>query len=132
MTELKELVERYCTMKAEMDKYKKQVDADNEEIKSIMSKINLKEYETSGFIAKYSVSVSENFDEEKLIQVLTSQLYEGKSAYDLGIIKHKEYVDMEALENAIYNGKLNAAMLSDCKTRKETARLTISKVKEKK
>lgn len=127
---LEELVERYGKLKSEMDSYKSQVDADNKEIKKIMSETGKSVCNAGGYTAKYSISVSEDFDEAKLIKALTSKLYDGKSAYDLGIIKHKEYVDMEALEDAIYNGKLNAAELANCKTRKETARLTISKKKE--
>lgn len=128
-TKLEELVERYGNLKGEMDSYKKQVDSDNKEIKSIMSTTGVNEISAGGYVAKYSVAISESFDEEKLIKGLTSKLYDGKSAYDLGIIKHKEYVDMTALEDAIYNGKINAAELADCKVRKETPRLTITKEK---
>lgn len=128
---LEELVERYGNLKSEMDSYKSQVDADNKEIKKIMSETGKSVCTAGGYTAKYSISVSEDFDEAKLIKELTSKLYEGKSAYDLGIIKHKEYVDMEVLEDAIYNGIIPASKLQSCKTRKETPRLTITKIKEK-
>lgn len=137
MTHLEELIERYGTLKNEMDGYKKQVDADNKAIKTIMESENLSECSYGGYTAKYSVSVSESFDEEKLIAKLRSMTYKDDSCTgpvsveSLGIIKMQPYVDMEVLENAIYKGLLNAADLADCKVRKETPRLTISKAKKK-
>lgn len=134
---LSQLVERYGNLKAEMDGYKKQVDADNAEIKKIMSSSGIDKFTAGGFTAKYSVAVSENFDEDKLIAKLEKLTYRHPDTAaavavgsGLGVIKMKPYVDMEALENAIYNGYVNAADLADCKVRKETPRLTISKEKK--
>lgn len=126
MDSLDVLVERYGNLKTEMDSYKKQVDADNADIKTTLVKMGLNEYSAGGYTVKYSVAVSEGFDEEKLL----AKIDEMKLPEELGIIKMKPYVDMTALENAIYNGKLNAAELSSCKTKKETPRLTIKKNKE--
>lgn len=135
---LQELVARYGNLKGEMDSYKKQVEADNKAIKSRMAELCITEYESGGYVAKYSVSVSDDFDEGKLLDKLSSITYKDESGANvlvgtgLGIIKLKPYVDMSALEDAIYNGKINAAELASCRVRKETPRLTISKVKEKK
>ena len=130
MPSLKELVKSYGEMKQIVDGYKKPIEEANKEIKSIMSSKNLSEFESGGFKAKYSVSVSEGFDESKLIKVIKDTL----APEDLKlkeIIKTKEYVDMEILEDAIYNGIIPAAKLQSCKTRTETPRLTIKKIKEK-
>lgn len=126
---LDELVTRYANLKSEMDSYKKQVDEDNKSIKELMSSNNLKEHTAGGYTAKYSVIVSESFDEDKLLNKLVQNLSEENYKK---VVKTKEYVDMDALENAIYNGKINPVDLADCRIKKETTRLTISKVKEKK
>lgn len=122
---LQTLIERYGNNKTEMDSYKKQVEEDNKAIKEIMTSTNIREAVGGKFVAKLSESVSESFDEERLLATL----------HVLGVtdcIKTKEYVDMSILEDLIYNGKVNAAELASCKITKVTPRLTISKVKEKK
>lgn len=135
MENLTQLIERYGTLKGEMDSYKKQVDADNKAIKEIMAENNLTEASGGGYIAKYSESVSNNFDEAKLLEKLENMTYKDAncsgpvSVKSLGVIKMKPYVDMEALENAIYNGQISAVDLADCRIVVKTPRLTIKKEK---
>lgn len=131
MSNLNELVARYGKTNADMRVLKKSADEDNKEIKRIMSLNGLPEYEAGGYKAKYSVSKSESFDAEKLVKKLKECTFDGKSAHEAGLIDYVPVVNMEVLEDFIYNGKINAASLSDCKVTKETARLTISKVKSK-
>lgn len=120
---LDSIVERYGNLKGEMDSYKKQVDADNKEIKSLMSSLGLKEFKSDNYTAKYTIAVSENFDEDRLVTKLQNLGIEG-------LVVMKPVVDMTALENAIYNGKVDAADLADCKVRKETPKLNIYKNKK--
>lgn len=123
--DLGELVERYYNLKSEMDSYKKQVDTDNLEIKKIMSSANLNDFGVNDLVAHYKVITTENFDEVKLLKLLKQ----------LGItrcIKTKEYVDMDVLEDCIYNGELDAVELQDCKIVKTQERLIVSKKKEAK
>lgn len=122
MESLQALVKRYGTFKEEADKFKKQIDADNKEIKNIMSAKGLETCEAGGYEATYKVIVSEDFDETKLIKRLENYNVEG-------LIKMKPYVDMQILENAIYSGEIKPTDLADCKTREETPRLTIKKAK---
>ena len=75
MEELKTLVERYGNLKKEMDSYKKQVDSDNKAIKEVMSETGITEFTAGGFVAKYSVAVSESFDEDKLLAKLEKMTY---------------------------------------------------------
>ena len=117
------LVERYGNLKGEMDSYKKQVDADNKDIKNLMSSLGLKEFKSENYRAAYTVAVSESFDEDKLVAKLQNLGIEG-------LVVMKPTVDMTALENAIYNGKVDAADLADCKIRKETPKLNIYKNKK--
>lgn len=135
MEELKTLVERYGNLKKEMDSYKKQVDADNKAIKEVMSETGITEFTAGGFVAKYSVAVSESFDEDKLLAKIEKMTFTSANGSEvavgsgLGVIKMKPTIDMEALENAIYNGYVNAADLADCKVVKETPKLTIKEAK---
>ena len=121
---LQELIPRYQLNKSEMDSYKKIVDKDNKEIKSIMLGAGFREFVVDDIKATCSVSEREDFIEEALIAKL-------KKMKVPGIVKKKEYVDMDALENAIYNGKIDAATLADCQTKKEVVTLRVTKLKRK-
>lgn len=133
MSSLNELVAKYGEMKSIVDSYKKPIDEANKEIKSIMCETGITECEAGGFKAKYSVSKSEDFNMEKLVEKIKSiKINNEQLASDIpGLIEYIPRVNMDVLEDAIYNGKICAADLMDCKVVKETARLTISKVKEK-
>lgn len=121
---LSDLLPVYEANKSEMDSYKKLVDRDNKEIKSIMLGAEMGEFVVDDIKASCSVSVREDFVEEALIAKL-------KEMKIRGVVKKKEYVDMDALENAIYNGKINAAALADCQTKKEVVTLRVTKLKRK-
>lgn len=121
---LKNLIPVYQENKVQMDAYKKVADRYNKEIKSVMKDADIKEFEVGDLRAVYSVSKRENFIEEALIEKI-------KALKIRGVVKKKEYVDMDALENAIYNGKVDAATLADCKETKEVITLRISKAKGK-
>lgn len=120
---LSQLLPVYEANKSEMDSYKKLVDKDNKEIKAIMLGAELGEFIVDDIKASCSVSEREDFIEEALIAKL-------KEMKIRGIVKKKEYVDMDALENAIYSGKIDAALLADCQTKKEVVTLRVSKVKK--
>jgi hypothetical protein len=122
---LEQLIPHYQLNKSEMDSYKKIVDKDNKEIKEIMLSSQLSEFIVGDIKATCSVSVREDFIEEALIEKLKEMKIDG-------VIKMKEYVDMDALENAIYNGELNAAELASCQTKKEVVTLRVTKIKEEK
>ena len=120
---LTELLPIYYTQKSEMDSIKKVVDEENTEIKALMRESNLSEFVAGDIKATCSVSERQDFIEEALIAKL-------KEMKVPGIVKKKEYVDMDALENAIYNGKIDAAALADCQTKKEVVTLRVSKIKK--
>lgn len=123
--ELDELVNLFGETKSEADKYKKEAETYNSDIKKIMSETELSEFSTEKYKVKLSTIESKSFDEPKLLDKLK----------ELGItecIRTVEVVDMTNLENAIYNGKLDASKLKDCQIVTTQQRLTISKVKEKK
>lgn len=125
---LDDLIQRYAVYKSELDNYKKLSEEDNLEIKRLMVEANITEYTAGGYTAKYVVSTSESMDEDKLIDVIKKHNYPG-------IIKTKEYVDMDALESYLYNAKLSddeTADLDKCRIVKEKVQLRLTKAKKKK
>lgn len=122
--ETKQVLARYKTQE------KKEVD----ELKDIMRKEVAEKdgkriYENEGFKVTITMQDKSTMNEEKLIKFLK------KNGLNKGIVKRKEYVDSDALENAIYNGIIRKDMLVEmdkCKEPRftEVLRLTEKKKKE--
>lgn len=128
MADLKTLVPQYYENKQNLDYYKKQCDAENTEIKKLMAEQKLKDFEADGIVAKYVIQNKESMNEEKLIKLLKSKGY-------TDIIKTREYVDMDELENALYHDTIDkdtVVEMDKCREVKEVIQLRISKKKEKK
>lgn len=120
---LTSIIEEFYQNKQQLDYYKKETDTQNKEIKDIMNRLEKTEIETdNGIVAKMSIQKRENFMEDKLIAKL-------KELDILTPIKTIEVVDMDELENVIYNGGLDASELTSCKQTKE---ITVLKVAKKK
>lgn len=123
------LIPQYAENKAILDDYKKICDTENKQIKDIMDEGS---YEAGGYKATKSVQVRESMNEDKLLDVMRNH----REIAELnGIIKIKEYIDMDMLESAIYNKQIDKDMLMEidkCRETKEVVTLRISKVKEKK
>lgn len=121
---LKELIRLFYEDKQQLDEYKKSTDEYNKNIKDLMGKLDTTEFESDDLIAKIGVQNRESFNEPKLIEKLKELNIEG-------VIKTREYVDMDALENVIYNGLLDASELTPCKEVKTVTTLKVSKKKVK-
>lgn len=113
------LIGSYKQNKESLDNYKKIAEEQNSQIKEIMQSNNLTKYVTmNGLVASISKQKRESFIDDKLIAKLK----------DLGVtspIKTVEIVDMDELENVIYNHQLDAAELTDCKQVKEVITLKV-------
>ena len=124
---LDELIDRYALNKSEFDSYKKLVDSDNAEIKRLMHMDNVTEYSTNNYTAKYIVSNRESIDEDKLLSVCKQ--------FDIpDVVQTKEYVNMDAFENFMYNTDVSEELLSaidSCRISKEVVTLRISTNKNK-
>ncbi len=132
---LDELIPQYALNKAEADAYKKLCDTDNAKIKDIMLKANEKKHEAGDYIATVSVSERTTMNEEMLLSLFTSVPSFSAINSMYGIVKTKEYIDFEALENALYKDALSDDMLEDigrAKEVKEVVTLKVTKRKEKK
>ena len=133
LEKLDELVPRYGDEKTEMDRYKKLCDADNAEIKSIMSDLAIQHYTAGDYKVTRSVQERESMDEDLLLTLLQNS--PEPEIRLSGIIKTKEYVDFDALEVALYKEKLPKSVLLEidkARTVKLVTTLKVSKVKKKK
>ena len=129
---LEELVKRYGENKDYIKPYEKEIKADNDEIKKIMKTENIKTFPGGDYEATYRIDVSEDFDYDKLLTTVKAVWNEKHGSQTNPWIKVKYEVDMEALENAIYNGQFDASLLAGCKVKKETPKLIITKIKKEK
>ena len=127
MEKLDELVPQNELNKGEYDSYKAIVDKEKELIKEILNAIGEKQYTEGGYTVTRSVSVKETWDEDKLLEVAKK--------HKIPVIKTKQYVDMQALEDYLYDHELSpegAVDLGKCRTQRETVALRLSKAKQKK
>ena len=124
--ELDNLIGSFYAKKLKLDKYKKETDSENKRIKELMTKLDITEYKnTLGKVAKLNIQKRESFNEEKLLAKL-------KELNGLTAIKTIEVVDMDELENLIYNGDIDASQLSGCKKVQEIKVLKVTQAKENK
>ena len=67
-------------------------------------------------------------------QIVIPCIYDYAKWFDNGqsevTFKAKEYIDMDALETALYNGLINPAMLAQAQTKKEVVTLRIRQEKK--
>lgn len=127
-SELNDLVPSYYLNKQELDSYKKICDGQNIAIKEAMRSHDVTEFEAGGYVAKVTVTHKEDMNEDKLLEILRPYAFEG-------LIKTKEYIDMDVLEKAIYNGQISndvLVLMDAAKETREVTQLRVSKAKKKK
>lgn len=127
---LNQLIPVYGERDATIKALTKENNADKEKIKTLMENLDVADWAAGGYKVKRVVSTTETLNEDMLLTLMQRNrtLIE-----KLGILKTKEYVDMEALEKAIYEGELPKEILTDmdaCRETKTTVALRCSKAKE--
>ena len=128
-TQLDELIPAYAQNKEQLDILDSVCKEQNAEIKSLMG--DSKTYEAGDYKVSKSIQNRDTMDEDMLCAKLSNY----SELYDIGVIKVKEYVDITALEDAIYKKQLTPEMLADiekCRKHKEVVTLRISKIKKEK
>lgn len=123
---LEVLIPSYYQNKQELDSYTKICNEENGMIKELMANDNKDVCEVSGIIAKRTVCKRESLNEDKLIEVLRKHNIEG-------VIQTKEYVNMDALEDYLYNSTISpelAKELDDCRKVTEVVQLRVSRKKK--
>lgn len=131
-----EQVKTYCQKKGEEKVLKEAITSLGEAIKNEL--VNNKE--TDAKFGKYSVHLetrtTESIDENKLLDVLETDWvkHNGEDSELPPYIKVTRYVDMDALESAIYKGEIpqeTILELDKCRIKKESTALTYKVTKEK-
>lgn len=126
---LDSLIPQYAANKREKDSYEKLCAAENAQIKAIMQEYVVQHYEVGGYKATYTIQKRETVDEEMLLEILK------RNGECEGIIKTKEYIDFDALENAIYHNLIPEdilAQMAEATEVREIPTLKVTKIKEKK
>lgn len=118
---LQEVVADFLKLKVESDRLKPLVEGLNKTIKMLMGEEGLTEFILGDKRITLSTQRKESFEEGRLIEFL-------KTKNIPGIIKTREYVDMDVLENAIYNETLGAAELAPFTVSNETQVLRVGNV----
>lgn len=125
---LDELIPLYGEHKEMLDNLSKVCKDENEDIKILLG--NKTEHIADGWRVYTTSRSNEKMDED----LLCTKLANFSKAYDLGIIKVREYVDTDALESAIYKGELTKEMIeavNKCRIVKPpTVSLYVKRVKE--
>lgn len=126
--DLDSLLSKFYLVKSTADDAKKEADKYNTEIKDIMKDASMQEYESADFKAVLTVQEGTNFDTEKAMSIIKEQL---PPELLEKVIKTREYLDDEALQDLIYNKQFDATLLNPCITPAEPIyRLRVSRVKK--
>lgn len=121
-------VGRFGSNKEKENALKKVNTGDSEQIKEALATLGLTSFTEGGYTVTRSVTIKDEFDEDALVAHLKT-LGIAKDVLN-NVIKKKEYVDYDGLEDAIYHGLINAASLSKCQTSREVITLRVKKQKE--
>ena len=121
--QLETAIKSYYEYNTEYNSIKKDKDVFNTLIKEILKKNNLTKFSTDeGLNASLTVTNKPVYNELGLIEYL-------KQFNIPDLIKTKEYIDMDVLEDCIYHGQIDAANLAPYKEDKITETLRVSKSK---
>lgn len=121
-------VGRFGSNKEKENALKKVNTGDSEQIKEALATLGLTSFTEGGYTVTRSVTIKDEFDEDVLIAHLKT-LGIPKEILKT-IIKKKEYVDYDGLEDAIYADLIDAASLTKCQTSREVITLRVKKQKE--
>lgn len=130
--DLNVLIPKYYENKAILDDYKKICDAENSQIKELLTTVDGGTYSVGDYTAKRIISHRENVNEAKMLEVL--KRYNITEA-----IKTVEVLDTDALENFLYHAdsendptiRALSAELANCKSTTEVIQLRVSRKKSR-
>lgn len=110
LKELKSLITNFYSVKSMADNFKKESDKINKDIKKGMAESNLDtvDVEEEGLVCELKIQERKSFNTPKLVEYL-----KGLDVELPGVIEVVETVNEDALENAIYNGLIDASKLNE-------------------
>lgn len=131
--ELDALIPTYGSLDFELKNIKKKADGFKERIKTIVKSLGVKTYRSEDYEITYTEAERVSFKEDKLLTKLKEIVADRNPEEFEGLIKTKEYVDMDVLENLLYHNKFDEAdisSISDCQEIKIIPTLKVKKVKK--
>ena len=126
---LKKTIDNLAEEKAQKTKLENSIKSKGDFIKSKFKELEIDEYYGDNYRAYLQYSNKINMDEDKVIEILKENC---KKADLKNVIKTKEYVDFDALENLIYNGGIEAQKLEPAQSVKTTVSLWTKVIKKEK
>ena len=133
MPNIDELVEDYGKKDAEIKAIKKIADEEKEQIKDFLASQSERSYSAGGYTVTRVVTETETLNEERLLPILKRYWSSTHGSMQCPFIKTMEYIDMDALESAIYQKELTPSVLTEmdtCREVKTTVKLLCKKTKE--
>lgn len=123
--QMETMIDDFYKFNNELNEYKKSAEVKKSIVKNLMSDNDLNVYVTeNGIRAKLTVTDNSSINEDELLKYLKA-----KDINIPGLIKTKEYIDMDILEDALYHNLIDAKELVPFKTDKTITKLTVSKPK---
>ncbi len=126
--DLQKVIDKYLEEDQQKKSLEKELKNKNVFIKSKLAELGEDIYETN--IAKAAISYQHrnSMNEDKCIEILKQNC---KKEVLVDVIKTKEYVDYEALESLIYNGKIAAQKLEPAQSETIITTLKVTALKKK-
>lgn len=127
MSNMDLMIQLYVDAKIELDERKKVADKYNKELKDLLQSSDMSEYSNDRYKIKLVTSERSSMDEDLLLKELINL----KDKFP-GLIKSKEYVDMDELESLMYANDLDDETLQKidkCITIKQVTQLRLSRQK---
>lgn len=118
--EFKELVKNYYAKNNEAKSISDIAKSLNNQIKEYMQNHEMSEAQFDNYTVKYSLLKSVSFDADILLACV-------KNMGATNLIKTKEYVDLEDLEQALYKHEIDGQKISSAQIIKEQVRLNVNK-----
>lgn len=132
MHKLDELVAEYGKRDAEIKTLKKITDAEKEQIKELLVQEKEDSWTSGGYTVQRVVSERETLNEERLLPILKDDWIKLHGSMECPYIKTKEYVDMDALETALYEGTIPQSTLAEMEKCREVTTVVALKCKKAK
>lgn len=124
---LAKTIDSLAEEKAQKSKLEGSIKKKSDFVKEKFKELEIEEYSTDTIRAYFQHSTKVDMDENKVIEILKENCAED----DLkDVIKTKEYVNFEALENLIYNGGISAEKLEPAQNIKTIISLWTKPIKK--
>lgn len=120
--ELKNLIDSYGESKKEENAIVKRNNERNSQIKQLFLDNDISSFETDSFIATVSETEKQSLNNELALCILKEELGENELT---SVVKTKEYIDEDALEKLVFNGKFDISKLEKAVDKKIVSTLRI-------